>query len=117
MRIKCPVCSEELIRENHVYQCARHHSFDISKEGYCNLLRKQARKEYGDSVLQVKARRAFFSHDYYARLKKETAGLIRSLHKETLIDSGCGEGYYTGYFQKELPEMEVIGCQLGRQKL
>ena len=115
MRIKCPVCAEELIKNNNVYQCAKHHSFDISKEGYCNLLRKQAKKEYGDSVLQVKARRAFFSRDYYAPLKKETAALIRSLHKKTLVDSGCGEGYYTGYFQKELPEMEVIGCDISKK--
>ena len=36
--IKCPVCNLELEKNLYTYSCKNHHSYDIAKKGYTNLL-------------------------------------------------------------------------------
>mgnify|MGYP002624583609 CR=1 FL=1 len=115
MKLKCPLCSKELIKEEKTYSCLCGHSFDISKEGYTNLLMKQSRKEFGDSVMQVNARRNFFATDPYRPLKERVAEVLKSLSTETIVDSGCGEGYYTNYIQSQLPQIDVFGLDISKE--
>ena len=34
----CPVCKQQLNKENKSYKCDSNHCFDMAKEGYVNLL-------------------------------------------------------------------------------
>ena len=34
----CPLCGRSLARQNHSLYCEKGHCFDLSKEGYANLL-------------------------------------------------------------------------------
>ncbi len=117
MKLKCPICGKQLKEEEHAYLCVNAHSFDKSKEGYVNLLRKQKKKEYGDSVAQVEARRAFFSHDFYRPLKEEVAEVIREYKLSSLVDAGCGEGYYTNYFRRVLPDVDLLGVDISKEAI
>ena len=90
----CPVCGAPLERRSGNFDCAARHSFDIAREGYCNLLPvNRHRSRYpGDAPELVRARRAFLDADYYAPLRSALAAHIPG---GVVLDACCGEGYYT----------------------
>lgn len=112
MEIICPVCKNLLLNDGSRYYCQNKHSFDISKEGYVNLNQK-ASTNTGDEKEMIKARKQFLEKDYYAFLKDEINKIIASLKPQTLVDLGCGEGYYTQSFN--VPEK--IGIDLSKEAL
>lgn len=96
---KCPVCNEELIREEKQYKCSKGHSFDICKKGYVNLLmvNKKKSKEPGDNKQMIKSRRDFLNKGFYKNLSDKLNNLIlKYINEKTaaILDAGCGEGYY-----------------------
>lgn len=59
-----------------------------------NLLLDNAQnKRHGDDKLMVKARTDFLEKGYYEPLRDKLCEIVGSKH--TILDSGCGEGYYT----------------------
>ena len=104
----CPVCRHPLTREEKVYRCCKGHCFDRAAKGYVNLLlpNEMNSKTPGDSPEMVRARTAFLDDGFYACLRNQLAGLCLKLLSQNgqktpaVIDTGCGEGYYTlGIFQ------------------
>ena len=100
----CPICSENLQREGSVYRCTQNHSFDIAAEGYTYLLppNRKHSKAPGDDKGMAAARAAFLGKDYYRPLRDTLCQLAVSLTGDApaLLDTGCGEGYYTaGVYQ------------------
>lgn len=103
---RCPLCAASLARDDHQYRCPNRHSFDIAAAGYTHLLpaNKKHSKNPGDDKEMVAARSAFLDHGYYAPLRDALcAAILRetaALSSPVLLDSGCGEGYYTaGLYQ------------------
>lgn len=94
----CPVCKKQLNKNEKVYICENNHSFDISKDGYVNLLMSQqsSLKRHGDDKLMVRSRRDFLEKGFYKKLCDEICRVVRNNVKDgsTLVDIGCGEGYY-----------------------
>lgn len=101
---RCPACKESLQLSNNQWICSEHHSFDIAKEGYVNLLLAQHKnsKQPGDNKDMVNARRAFLAQGHYLPLANTIADILhKHLSPETfdaktatILDAGCGEGYY-----------------------
>lgn len=90
----CPVCRGRLFRLDGGYRCMQGHSFDRAKQGYVNLLMAGGSgKRHGDDKLMVQARQHFLDKGYYEPLRDAVKELAGSGH--TLLDAGCGEGYYT----------------------
>lgn len=157
----CPVCGSPLSKEERTYSCAGRHSYDISKDGYVNLLLANQKQSLdpGDSKEMLDARKSFLGKGYYKPLARAVASavikykrlsLIASLNCTmtycqrrdlkgiiggrfetpadslqhmlnirafsdtdpasdtkpmvipdfTILDAGCGEGYYTDYISK-----------------
>lgn len=90
----CPVCGQPLERDNRTLRCGSGHSFDLAKSGYVNLIAGRAPKLEPDSREMVAARVAIFSHGRYAELKGALAEIARKYCRGTLLDAGCGEGYF-----------------------
>ena len=105
---RCPLCSAPLTRGERSYTCPRGHSFDVAREGYTHLLpaNRKHSKNPGDDKVMVAARSAFLDRGYYAPLRETLAGLaVRLLTgspSPALLDSGCGEGYYTAGLYRAL---------------
>ncbi len=97
----CPVCKEMLEKKDKVYVCINKHSFDIAKQGYCNLFLKSSQNS-GDNKEMVQARNLFLNKGYYAPLVEALYKLIGSVKHDVIVDAGCGEGYYTNLLQKKL---------------
>ena len=95
----CPVCKTKLFVSGKSYCCENCHSFDISKEGYVNLLMSQqsSLKRHGDDKMMVRARRDFLNKDFYLKLKNELCETVKHYvpNGGCIVDVGCGEGYYT----------------------
>lgn len=93
----CPVCKSKMFNLENSLRCLLGHSFDKAKEGYVNLLLKNASgKRHGDDKLMVEARKSFLDKGYYLRLRERIGAILGS--DNLVLDSGCGEGYYTSYF-------------------
>lgn len=96
--IICPVCGEKLERSGSSMVCAKRHSFDIAKSGYVNLLLSKhiGKSVHGDNKMMVRARRDFLEKGYYSPLKNELCIKAEKYFRgTTILDAGCGEGYYT----------------------
>ena len=98
----CPYCKAELLKSKHrTFQCDANHSFDISKEGYLNLLpvNKKKSKSPGDNELMIAARRFFLEQGFYNPMIEKVQQIIANNLKLNgsfyALDSGCGEGYYS----------------------
>lgn len=92
----CPVCKGGLVGEQ-AAKCPHGHSFDVARQGHLNLLMSNAKgKRHGDDSAMVQARSRFLDKGYYAPLRDKISEILGSGH--TVLDSGCGEGYYTSAF-------------------
>lgn len=107
--MRCPICSAALTvsEDGKSSFCtgARRHCFDFSRDGYLSFPGNSG----GDSKSAVDARRSFLQKGYYAPAAEAVVQAVAK-HVESdasLIDAGCGEGYYTSMLS------ERVGMTLG----
>lgn len=111
----CPVCKQQLNKEEKRYACINKHSFDIAKQGYTNLYLKSS-KNSGDNKEMVDARTSFLNCHYYDPLVNNIIHIINDKKSEVIIDAGCGEGYYTNKI-KQNTNAEIYGFDLSKDAL
>lgn len=114
----CPVCGQSLADCGKFYRCESNHSFDKAKEGYVNLVLQGG--SHGDDKAMVKARRDFLNKGYYEHFANALSLAMKRAadQKVKLLDSGCGEGYYTNKFAKILPDgSEIYGIDISKNAL
>lgn len=109
----CPKCQSILVKDHHRFFCEKGHSYDIAKRGYVNLM-PSMQKQSGDDKEMVKARSLFLSGGYYAPLKNALQDIVQSLSLHTLVDAGCGEGYYTNALKKQYPQVDLVGFDVSK---
>lgn len=93
----CPICGQLLTESENLYKCHNKHCFDKSSKGYVNLLMTGGKKGHGDNKLMIKARHDFLLKGYYEHLKSNFCSEVQLYANKgvSLLDSGCGDGYYT----------------------
>lgn len=114
----CPVCGGKLKKAQKCYYCGKKHSFDIAKSGYINLLLSNHMnvKNPGDSKEMVAARRSFLDGGYYKPLCDGIcSAALKSVNSEfpVILDTGCGEGYYTSAVYSALENSGKSPCVFG----
>jgi len=138
--LACPLDGEALLVNERQLVCKNGHSFDIARQGYVNLLPVQQKrsKDPGDSKDMVLARSNFLNTGVYApianRLATMVCALVNSLassfivgddvisasNEISLLDAGCGEGYYTDlvyqYLRQQKPTTQslVVGLDISK---
>ncbi|MDQ8038411.1 MAG: methyltransferase domain-containing protein [Pedobacter sp.] len=100
MYLRCPLCREPLQAGEKTASCSHGHSFDRAREGYFNLLPVQKKNSLdpGDDADMVAARHDFLEAGFYAPFRDTLSALIAPLQPGHLLDSGCGEGWYSTAF-------------------
>jgi 23S rRNA (guanine745-N1)-methyltransferase len=120
---KCPSCHEALVKENRTYRCTNNHTYDEAKEGYVNLLLAQHKKSKnpGDNDEMIRSRQAFLNKGYYQSLSSTIVQVIASTPKrfsQSVLDIGCGEGYYMNEIKKASEEanetLELCGIDISK---
>lgn len=117
MQFLCPTCGGTLTKQAHTFLCANRHSFDIARQGYVNLLTAERRHSAapGDTLEQVRSRRAFLSAGFYAPISdciNETAARFGA--RGELLDVGCGEGYYSTRLAQALG-LSLTGVDISKE--
>lgn len=95
--------------------CGAGHCFDFAKSGYVNIA--LAKSGAGDSKECVKSRTDFLSLGYYEPIADKLCSLARkyvSDEKCTVIDAGCGEGYYTLKLARTFGSGNTVGFDLSK---
>jgi 23S rRNA (guanine745-N1)-methyltransferase len=118
----CPLCNLSLVAQENRYHCQNNHSFDLAKENYLNLLPVQFKhsKNPGDNKAMVNARREFLEKGYYQPLVDRLVALYQQTLTDnslpsTILDAGCGEGYYT--HQHKSDENTVYGVDIAKEAI
>lgn len=111
---QCPVCKEALEQANKSFICKQNHTFDISREGYVNLLlaNRKKTKNPGDSKFMAEGRQNFLGQGYYDPLSDEINKIIAEFiaGSETvydILDVGCGVGIYSGKLEESLARADL----------
>ena len=112
----CPVCGLSLFPDANSLKCKNNHCFDVSKSGYVNLLTtaKHNPKNSGDNAEMVAARAQFLEKDFYLPLAEHIADTVKSANHKTVVDCGCGEGYYTFKIAKAVLDSSVFGIDISK---
>ncbi len=121
----CPICKTKITREASRYICASGHSHDISKYGHVNLLMSQKGGNHGDSREMLLSRKSFLDSGAYSPLREELASTVKRLTDKlssiSLLDSGCGECYYTSRIKDRLNDagrnVHIIGIDISKEAL
>jgi 23S rRNA (guanine745-N1)-methyltransferase len=114
--LRCPDCASVLEAADRTLVCPAGHSFDLAREGYVNLARS---RRIGDSKEMLRARRRFLEAGPYQPL----SDLLNRLVGEhcpatpfTVLDAGCGEGYYLGRLAEYLTHMREARRDVGSSR-
>lgn len=93
----CPMCGGELLpTDSYALVCPDKHSFDISRQGYVNLLASPVKPDYGAELFEARWR--VCRSGFFDGLLDELRGIViqtipSEQHGRTvLLDAGCGEG-------------------------
>ncbi|MBP3332904.1 MAG: methyltransferase domain-containing protein [Clostridia bacterium] len=121
----CPICKSKLTREPSRYLCEKGHSHDISKYGHVNLLMSQKGGNHGDSREMLLSRKNFLDSGAYSPLRNALADSVSAVSEGkstlSLLDSGCGECYYTSLIKDELSaggtNAHIIGIDISKEAL
>ena len=89
----------------------------MARQGYVNLLPVQNKHsaQPGDTKEQVLARRAFLEGGFYAPIVDALCALAKKHGcSGTILDAGCGEGYYSSRLAQSL-DAELIGLDISKE--
>ncbi len=104
--------------------CTKNHSFDLARQGYINLLPSHRKRsaDPGDNKLMVNARSRFLDIGCYNKPASQLTDKAKQLLKEsldshpTILDAGCGEGYYTTLI-RQLTNVETCGLDISKNAI
>lgn len=125
--LRCPVCKGHLQLKERSLACDNRHSFDIAKQGYVNLLTGgKPINEY--SKVSFQERQQILEKGMYAHILGEICAFLEETFGTrgkgekplTLLDAGCGEGYYSREISRQLGEklnLQIYGTDLSRDSL
>ena len=95
----CPICQQDLQLVDSSLQCPQGHSYDLAKFGYVNLA-PQAKASQNYDKSSFEQRHLILESGFYQHILDEILIILKEnkdLH--TLLDIGCGEGYYARHIQ------------------
>lgn len=107
----CPTCrTRRLHSEGGALRCPAGHTFDVARHGYASLL-TGTRATSGDDAAMVQARDRLLSTGTYAPIREVGARLAADAMSEqgTVVDVGCGTGYYLAGVLDQLPGARGLG--------
>jgi len=121
---RCPLCHEALHLQARTYRCSNGHSFDQAKEAYVNLLPVNRKKsaDPGDNKAMLQSRREFLQRGFYEPLARALSQVVQKHAANeaqnnalSVLDAGCGEGYYLEQLAANLPQdTHFLGTDIAR---
>lgn len=96
----CPICQENLALVESSLKCSNRHSFDLAKFGYVNLA-PQIKQSANYDKENFQNRQEILEAGFYQTILETISDLLASLETaKTILDIGCGEGFYSRKLQQ-----------------
>ena len=102
--LQCPRCGGAFSLTDQSLICENGHCYDLSRRGYVNLApsHRQSGDKYDETLFESRGR--VFAGGFYAPVQDALcAALADRSGPFTLVDAGCGEGYYARAVQARFP--------------
>lgn len=109
--LRCPTCRVcRLAPGGGGLRCPAGHTFNIARHGYASLL-TGTRATSGDDAAMVRARHRFLSTGGYTPIRAVVARMAAASApaQATVVDAGCGTGYYLAGVLDQLPGARGLG--------
>lgn len=96
----CPICQENLTVVETSLKCSNRHSFDLAKFGYVNLA-PQIKPSANYDKENFQNRQQILEAGFYQAILETISDILAmNPSAKTVLDIGCGEGFYTRKLQK-----------------
>ena len=113
----CPICRENLTLVETSLKCCNRHSFDLSKFGYVNLA-PQIKQSANYDKENFQNRQQILEAGFYQAILEAVSDLLASSKTTTtILDIGCGEGFYSRKLQESHSEKTFYAFDISKDSV
>ena len=113
----CPICQENLTLVEGSLKCNNRHSFDLAKFGYVNLA-PQIKQSANYDKENFQNRQQILEAGFYQAILEAISDLLaNSENTETILDIGCGEGFYSRKLQENHPDKTFYAFDISKDSV
>ena len=113
----CPVCQENLTLVESSLKCGNRHSFDLAKFGYVNLAPQIKQSANYDKENFQNRQQILEAGFYQAILEGVSDLLVTNPSSKTILDIGCGEGFYSRKLQEVHPDKTFYAFDISKDSV
>ena len=113
----CPICQENLTLVESSLKCNNRHSFDLAKFGYVNLA-PQIKQSANYDKENFQNRQQILEAGFYQAILDAVSDLLASSKTTTtILDIGCGEGFYSRKLQEGHSEKTFYAFDISKDSV
>lgn len=113
----CPICQENLTLVESSLKCCNRHSFDLAKFGYINLA-PQIKQSANYDKENFQNRQQILEAGFYQAILDAVSNLLASSKTTTtILDIGCGEGFYSRKLQESHSEKTFYAFDISKDSV
>ena len=113
----CPICQENLTLVVTSLKCCNHHSFDLAKFGYVNLA-PQIKQSANYDKENFQNRQQILEAGFYQAILDGVSDLLTTNPSgKTVLDIGCGEGFYSRKLQESHSEKTFYAFDISKDSV
>ena len=113
----CPICQENLTLVESSLKCNNRHSFDLAKFGYVNLA-PQIKQSANYDKENFQNRQQILEAGFYQAILDAVSDLLASSKTTTtILDIGCGEGFYSRKLQESHSEKTFYAFDISKDSV
>ena len=113
----CPICQENLTLVERSLKCNNRHSFDLAKFGYVNLA-PQIKQSANYDKENFQNRQQILEAGFYLAILEVVSDLLsNSKNAKTILDIGCGEGFYSRKLQERHPDKTFYAFDISKDSV
>ncbi|VSO82358.1 23S_rRNA m1G745 methyltransferase [Streptococcus pneumoniae] len=113
----CPICQENLTLLETNFKCCNRHSFDLAKFGYVNLA-PQIKQSANYDKENFQNRKQILEAGFYQAILDAVSDLLASSKTTTtILDIGCGEGFYSRKLQESHSEKTFYAFDISKDSV
>ena len=113
----CPICQENLTLVETSLKCDNRHSFDLAKFGYVNLA-PQIKQSANYDKENFQNRQQILEAGFYQAILEVISDLLATKPSaKTVLDIGCGEGFYSRKLQETHPDKSFYAFDISKDSV
>ena len=113
----CPICQENLTLVESSLKCSNRHSFDLAKFGYVNLA-PQIKQSANYDKENFQNRQEILEAGFYQTILEGISNLLATKPSaKTILDIGCGEGFYSRKLQEAHPDKTFYAFDISKDSV